>query len=621
MTDIELFLSTLFAAKPAPFHILLWELAKKQSHFFLDWRDAAAFASTHNVNIYAGGGLSPQDYGAHERCKMANIAGIVGLYADIDVLGGAHKSKVLPPSVADALWILPEEFEPSVLIDSGHGLQAWWLFRETLVFGSDEERTAAQAVARKWDRFLKNRAARRGWTIDSCFDFARILRIPGTINRKQGLPDAEARILDITEVRYELAQFSKLLDEVPALKQDPEKIARELMPVAVGEFTYDSNATVNPAIFKALWENDLKFRVTWSGHRVDFKDQSQSSYDLALGNIFYDAGVSDQETVNALVHHRRIRNQKPKPNPPYYYKRTLQMIRTRKKQPEGAADLKSVIDALATGTLAAEGETPSLEQIEQVAALKVEMPAAAAAAPVASTPEIPQEVGDALKSLNEALYLRIKAAPVLIGRIVWVRGTKPTWRIELRDGQMVTLTNQAQFSTWEGLDAAFTCQVNGTIATPAKKSDWAKTMKPLFQACLIEESAGAENDIRGEIGELLKEYFSDKGVYPAETIFADRKSHFLPLAYGENQDRIAVYAQNMCDWFMRTRNERREKHEIISGLSALGGKRITVYPTRDTSQSRYLLPENWRPEPFQTQEAADRLGLPRPVHKEPQWTS
>src|SRR5262249_42216896 len=156
------------------------------------------------------------------------------------------------------------------------------------------------------------------------------------------------------------------------------------------------------------------------------------------------------------------------------------------------------------------GDLPSLEVIERVAAPKVE---AAPATEEATAPpvEVPKETGVALASLNAGLKVRIKGVPVLIDRIFWVRGTESTWRIELNDGQIVTLKNQAQFSTWEGLDAAFTGQVNGTIAMPAKKADWPRTMKPLFQACMIEESAGAENDIRGEIREVLTLYLGDRG--------------------------------------------------------------------------------------------------------------
>jgi energy-coupling factor transporter ATP-binding protein EcfA2 len=76
--------------------------------------------------------------------------------------------------------------EPAV-IGSGHGFQVWWLFREPWILESVEERERAAALLRRFQATMRAHAAIRGWVIDSTYDLARVLRPPGTINRKPGL--------------------------------------------------------------------------------------------------------------------------------------------------------------------------------------------------------------------------------------------------------------------------------------------------------------------------------------------------------------------------------------------------------------------------------------------------
>jgi hypothetical protein len=422
----------------------------------------------------------------------------------------------------------------------------------------------------------------------------------------------------MSEARYNLSDLADYLADFPTLLEDTpkKKIDRAaMMPVAVGSFVYDPNATINPEIYRALFENDLGFRLTWSVKRTDFKDQSQSSYDLALANIFYEAGVSDQEAVNALVHHRRLRKFDPKPDPQYYYRRTLSLARAKSASSNAhVGELQASMEALVTGQLSAESTLDQAERIVKPTVKGVAVAAdGAAPSPAPATTKTREQW---LEEFNANLDLRIEGQPVLVKRNVWVRGTKPTWRMELDNKEIITLTNAQQWLTYVGMREAVVSQVNGTIVIPNRKNDWLKFIVPQFQRSLEAENAEEENDIRGDTREMLLLYLRQRGIVLLETIWTDPANLYLPTIY---KGHIAVYAKDVCETLARSTGDKYEKHQLISGLSALKAEREKINGPKSQSQSRYLLPDDWEPERFSQLEAAARLGVPAPVEKESSW--
>src|SRR2546427_10839470 len=102
--EATLFLEALFAAKPADLHLLLWTLPEKQSHWFQDVDRAIRFAdSMRQRDLYVGVGLSGKDYGSSHRCPSNEVAGIVGLWADLDLKSEAHPKTALPATIEDAI--------------------------------------------------------------------------------------------------------------------------------------------------------------------------------------------------------------------------------------------------------------------------------------------------------------------------------------------------------------------------------------------------------------------------------------------------------------------------------------------------------------------------------------
>ena len=112
-SDASLFLETLFGGKPDELYLLLWTLPEKRSHWFQNVESAIQFAeSLRERDLYVGVGLSSQDDGSARRCPSNEVAGIVGLWADLDLKSDAHPKAALPATVEDAMKILPDSFRP-----------------------------------------------------------------------------------------------------------------------------------------------------------------------------------------------------------------------------------------------------------------------------------------------------------------------------------------------------------------------------------------------------------------------------------------------------------------------------------------------------------------------------
>ena len=101
--------------------------------------------------------------------------GITGLWADLDLQSDAHTTKALPATIADALSIIPASMPPTLVITTGNGAHAWWLFKEPYIFENDEDRKDTACLVARWSTLLRLNAGRRGWAFDRLSDLARVL--------------------------------------------------------------------------------------------------------------------------------------------------------------------------------------------------------------------------------------------------------------------------------------------------------------------------------------------------------------------------------------------------------------------------------------------------------------
>jgi hypothetical protein len=553
MTDPRSFLQSLFADKPSESYILIWTLADKRSHWFRETGEAASFIeSVHDRDVYVGAGLSPRDFGPTRRCPSDQILGLVGFWADLDLKSEAHSKTALPRSIGDALSIIPAAMPPTVVVATGNGAHAWWLFKEPLVFDSGEERNATADLIARWQNLLRLNAASRGWAFDRLADLARVLRIPGTLNHKDpGNPKAVS-IHSNAGRRYNPSDFAELLDDAaipsPAAQQQTERewAARlEDTPLVI-----DCNAVVPDDLLKRYMDADMRFKNTWLRQRHDLKDQSQSGYDLALADFGVDAGLSEQQIVNLIIHHRRMHGQQAR-NRIDYYRRTL--ARAFKKG--GGIDPLSAAPAIEEPGPAPENDSAA-----------------------------PQPEPDpAAKALLCELVSRALGIRVL--RLLKITGEEPTYVMELENAT-IKFAGVGRLIDQASVRVAVAAAVNRLIPRIKPKA-WERLAQTMLDA-LIEQEGGDETDGVGLTKMYLTCYLTEAAFIPsieAPPIQSIRKPTVI-------DGHVAITASDLQMHVNKTFFLSLTVKAIAQMLTVLGARSMRIRGARLRDQSRWLLPKD-----------------------------
>lgn len=150
-----------------------------------------------------------------------------GLWADLDLAGPGHKTKgTLPPTTGTAMAIIAASGlpEPSHWIHSGGGLYPWWLLRNATEIDDPE---AFRALSSGWQKIIEAASLKLGFSYGSGIgDLSRVLRIPGTVNRKEGLerPCTALEGHAWSGPVYELAQLQEALEAATPAPPAPSKL-------------------------------------------------------------------------------------------------------------------------------------------------------------------------------------------------------------------------------------------------------------------------------------------------------------------------------------------------------------------------------------------------------------
>lgn len=264
-TALEFF--GLLYGEGAPGWLTIWTRQDKLTRYFPAGRlDLAASQavklSRRGLDVYFGVGLRRENLGKEQRGKAADVCAIPALWADLDVAGPAHTSTALPPTLEDALSLVGAfPLPPSILVDSGHGLHAYWLLREVWTLDGEEERRAAQELLQRFQATVQARARERGWNLDTTSDLARVLRVPGTVNRK--LPQEPVLV--------------RVLEAHPDRRYNPSDFEPYLADTTPGVFVGSGNKSPSEKIPESSADNDflparvepILARCPWLKHCVD----------------------------------------------------------------------------------------------------------------------------------------------------------------------------------------------------------------------------------------------------------------------------------------------------------------------------------------------------------------
>lgn len=199
--------------------LTLWTLEDKTPYWFnvLDLKSAVdtAMYLSESKNVYFGLGLRKTKLPGNQRGKSKHVVWLPCIWVEIDLKGGQHAAQNLPTE-EEAKEILDTfPLEPSIIVHSGGGWHCYWNF--DIAAGIEDMSKATKLLRHFQENFIKL-AEKQGFHIDSTSDLARVLRVPGTFNRKSKpklvkvIHSSEARYT-IDEIQTAIETFSKMVSQ------------------------------------------------------------------------------------------------------------------------------------------------------------------------------------------------------------------------------------------------------------------------------------------------------------------------------------------------------------------------------------------------------------------------
>lgn len=546
----EQFFGDLLATAPEEWHSLLWTMPDKRSLWYsLNESPERVAASALELernerDVYAAVSAARRPGRSNQRISSADSAGIFGLWADLDIAAmDIHRKWNLPPDQDAALELLERAgLEPTLVVHSGHGLQAWWLFKEFWNFQDETDRTEAGQLAERWNNTLRVRAAERGWTVDSTYDLARVMRVPGTTNRK-GEP-VTVTLITSGGPRYSPEDVMERVVDDSVLRGVGLTPSQEYVP---DDVTLRRDAEPPFDKFQALAEADPTFLASWNHKRRDFHDQSASAYDMSLAAIAVRASWEDQEIVDLLLAHRR------KHGEDLHLGRTDKYTRTVGK----ARDTVDAVDA-------SEALDEAVEDLKSAQAS-------------GDDDEVRDRRREAMGTIGRQLGLEIQRIIKYLSDPPTFAMVTPTHVIDLGDVRGVLNANNLLASV-----AAAT----GHMIPRYRQGQWDRIAQAMLDSC-EEQDVGMEATDAGQVYVWLTEYLFSRPPLDdlEEAVIGD-----YPYRNGAD---IRVFARSLRQWLWASRGERVEPRRLGRLLRSFGctpmKMNITVEGTR-TSRQAWALP-------------------------------
>jgi hypothetical protein len=328
------FLTHLWGPLDSRLRIQLWALDGKRTTLLQAAASADYFADG-KTDMYTSVALC----GARSRGGRplaSESLGIAGLWLDTDVDGGPNGRGGVKtggvPTVADAMDMAAAFETPTVMVCSGYGLHAWYLFQEPWLFFREEDRQAAALASAQWFKLHRQWGAARGWGLDHAHDLARLLRLPGTFNGKGETP-TEVYALDHRGPRYERQH---LLD-LAATAGPVDLTGAAVSPVS--DVSIQAGAQLEDAQLDALLSDPDVAAVF---HHADGNAErwSLSEYDMSLATTLARAGGWTNDQIAAvLVAHRARHGETSKARRTKYLNLTIAKARGAAQRTDAAQQL------------------------------------------------------------------------------------------------------------------------------------------------------------------------------------------------------------------------------------------------------------------------------------------
>ncbi len=184
---------------------------EKPAARFDDVAAAVLWAREHAARFDVYFGQTPQlPLEGSSRGLGARAMALLHVWCDLDCFGPTHAEENLPTREEAEVFIKDLVLLPSALIWSGGGFQLHWFLKEPIVIGSEDDRRRAEALTEGWQEYLRQRLGKH---LDNTSDLARVMRLPGTVNHKNGA-SAPVELLELfPERRYDPSDFEVWIPE------------------------------------------------------------------------------------------------------------------------------------------------------------------------------------------------------------------------------------------------------------------------------------------------------------------------------------------------------------------------------------------------------------------------
>lgn len=233
--------------------------------------EALALSSTYRDQRDVWFGVNPVALpkGYYGRGGDEHVTRCAALFADIDLKAGGVADTDTADTVTKELAAALGQ-PPVAVVFSGHGGHTYWTLDpddDAWALDTEAKRTAAAALYRRFHRLCADIAGKFGGSVDNVGQLSRILRVPGTFNRKN---PAEPVAVELTVYPYgtggplTFTEVAEALDAygVPEVAEDRAALGSVVSEPAGWEFGECTSAYV-AAMFDGWSEDRPTSRHGW----------------------------------------------------------------------------------------------------------------------------------------------------------------------------------------------------------------------------------------------------------------------------------------------------------------------------------------------------------------------
>lgn len=301
-------------------HISVWSKSTRHTEWFpineLDKAFEYMTGAACSEDVYFGWGVQKEPTSG--RGKSENTIALPGFFLDVDLKAatkGVHsKNEELPETFEDFLRLVAQlEFPaPTAIRNSGNGAYLDWLFDFPLTLEDDAARVEAEGWSKRFQSAFIAAAKTRGWHLDNVGDFARVTRVPGTLNHKSTPPKPVLLVSYLEENRISFSGLKSAIQSIENRLEIAPPVARgsqRTISARVVGSSYVRNSDLDSIVSGCAWMRSVEERRNslpepeWyaaGGIIGRCKDGRELFHRFSEGDPRYDEGETARKLEHAL---------------------------------------------------------------------------------------------------------------------------------------------------------------------------------------------------------------------------------------------------------------------------------------------------------------------------------